>query len=315
MGLENRDYIRDSRPPSGYGYGGSPGGFGSSGNWAVKYLLMANIAVFILQLMTRAPGVRQLAGGITEWLSLNLSNLINPDVTQGFQIWRLVTYGFCHGSFEHILFNMFVLWMFGRTVEPIYGSREFLWFFLTGVVVSGVCHVVMQAVVGTPSGVIGASGGVMAVVFLTAMVFPRQKVLLFFIIPIELRVLAVLYAVVDILGALSPGSPVAHIAHLGGAGFGVAYHYFDWRLSGLWWVIRHKLRGFRLRMKSNVRVHRPSEPPAPSEKPREEPRDNDENIDRKVDRLLEKISREGEASLTDEERAFLAEASRRYRKP
>lgn len=293
MGLESRDYIRESPPPR--GYGGYGGGF--SGDWAIKTLLVANIAVFLAQLATRDIRVPLVAGGITEWLSLNLASLYE------FQIWRLVTYGFCHGSFEHILFNMFVLWMFGRAVEPIYGSREFLLFYLAGVVISGLCHVAMQAVVGTPIGVIGASGGVMAVVFLTAMVFPRQKVLLFFVIPMELRVLAVLYAVVDILGALNPtGSHVAHVAHLGGAGFGVAYHYYGWRLSGLWGATGDRFRRFRPRSRSNVRIHRPPEEP------------RREEINQKVDRLLEKISRHGEASLTEEERVFLAEASRRYRK-
>ena len=156
MGLENRDYIRDSPPPPGYGHG--PRGY-----WAVKYLIIANIAVFVLQMMTAEPRTLS-TGGVTELLSLSLSNLFNIDPLQGFQIWRVVTYGFCHGGLMHILFNMFVLWMFGRNIEPVVGSREFLMFFLAGVVVSGLCHVGTQAIFKTP-GVVGASGGVMAVVF------------------------------------------------------------------------------------------------------------------------------------------------------
>lgn len=297
MGLEDRDYIRESRPRSRSGYGGGSGPH----LWAVKYLLIANIAVFVLQILTRQPGQPQLVGGITGWFSLHVNNLINPaDPLRGFQFWRLITYGFCHGSFEHILFNLFVLWMFGRLVEPIYGSREFLLFYLAGVFVAGLCHVTVQLFDRQMPGVIGASGGVMAVVFLTAMLFPRLKVLLFFFIPVELRVLAVLYAAVDIIGALSPGSPVAHFAHLGGAAFGVAYHRFGWRLSRWWDFLTQRKIGWRRRPK--LRIHRSAD-----EASREE-------IEDRVDRLLEKISRQGEASLTEAEREFLADASRRYRR-
>jgi len=238
-----------------------------------------------------------LTGGVTDWLSLNLGDLYPT-----FQIWRLVTYGFCHGSLPHIAINLFVLWMFGRNVEPVYGSREFLAFYLTGVVLSGLCHVGMQVVEQDPAGVIGASGGVMAVVFLTAMLYPREKVYVMFILPLELRWMAVLYAAADVMGFISGGSNVAHAAHLAGAAFGVLYKYNDWR------IMRVVSRWPRLkkpslsRTQSNVRLYHPS---------RDEP--SREEVTARVDSLLEKISRDGEASLTDAERQFLKDASRRYR--
>ncbi|GAB4160215.1 MAG: rhomboid family intramembrane serine protease [Planctomycetaceae bacterium] len=305
MGIESRDYIRDDDNRSyTFRFGPPQGGY-----WAVKYLLIANVVVFLLQLMTRDPVFApQIVGGLTSWLSLNLSNIVNPDPTQGFQIWRLLTYGFCHGNFTHIFFNMFVLWMFGRVIEPIYGSREFLFFFLGGVLISGVCHVLMQAVQQNPAGVVGASGGVMAVVFLTAATFPRMEVLLMFVFPIQLRFLAVLYAVVDILGALNPqGSNVAHFAHLGGAGFGIAYKYLGWRLSGMWDTIIRKIGRHRIRStRPKVKIYRPHD------SIQSEP--SQEEMKRRVDEILEKIHKHGEASLTDKEREFLSDASRRYRK-
>ncbi len=297
MGIESRDYIRENQPV--YGFTPRQGGL-----WAVKYLLIANIAVFLLQMMFKdAVAWRRghLAGGLTEWLSLSLSNLLSEDLSSSFQIWRLVTYGFCHGSFTHILFNMFVLWMFGRIVEPIYGSREFLFFYLAGVVISGMCHVGMQAVTQQPSGVVGASGGVMAVVFLTAMVFPRMQVYVMFVIPMQLWVMAVIYAAVDVFGAFNTtGSKVAHFAHLGGAGFGIAYKYFGWRLSGLWDVLRFRFRRRFKGSKPKVKIYRP-------------PTASRADLDRQVDEILEKIHKQGEASLTDRERKILTDASRRYR--
>ena len=367
MGLENRDYIRDAPPPDGFG-------LGPRGYWAVKFLLIANIVVFVLQLAGGDPRVSR----VTHWLELRLEQNVTTSVAvdapfyeveledgrvpkkvivpgtntdadgtvpagttvepvgvvrsyslvkwQGkyglvrsealsqtvtwsyWQLpWRLLSYGFCHSTtnFMHILFNMFVLWMFGRLIEPIYGSLEFLLFFLAGVVISGLAHVGYIVAMGANIPAVGASGGVMAVVFLTAMIYPREKVYVFGIIPMEMRVMAVLYAIIDVIGALNPGSGTAHWAHLGGAAFGVAYYYYHWRLSGFWIGLKRRFSstGRALRPRPHVRVYQPEDP---------EPRDS--NVDAEVDRLLEKISRQGESSLTEKERTFLAEASRKYRK-
>tara|TARA_R110002111_G_scaffold262289_1_gene337785 strand:+ start:65160 stop:66014 length:855 start_codon:yes stop_codon:yes gene_type:complete len=283
MGIENREYLRHE---SG---GGNYNPFQTtSGGWAIKYLIIANVIVFLFE---------NLSPSILDYLALQ-----RDAVFPTFQIWRFVTYGFCHStaSLGHIFFNMFVLWMFGRSVEPILGSREFLAFYLMGIVISGICHVAIS-----PNPVIGASGGVMSVVFLTAMYFPRMTVLLMFIFPIELRWLAVLYAVVDVFGFVSPqqGDSTAHFAHLGGAAFGVAYKYFGWHLTG---SFNQKWNAFKLKQsarKNHLRVY--TEPDSKLSKAK---------LDEKVDVILEKISREGEANLTDQERALLKEASNKYKK-
>jgi len=286
MGIHSRDYYREES-------NWTPSHFGASRqtNWAIKYLLIANIAVFLLQVMSQ--------GTLTDWLSLKGTNIF-PD----FQLWRLVTYGFCHSesNIMHIGFNMLVLWMFGRVIEPIYGSKEFLSFYLCGVVISGLCHLGIQLGQDDPTGVIGASGGVMSVVFLTAMVYPRMTVLLMFVIPIQLRFLAIFYAAVDIWGTLNPeGSRVAHAAHLGGAAFGVAYKYFNWHIVSFIGEIKHRLSIFRRKRKNKMRIHRPKE-----SKPVK-------NIDKEVDRILEKIHESGEDSLTESERKTLKDASKKYK--
>ncbi|QDT42469.1 Rhomboid protease GluP [Gimesia alba] len=279
MGIESRDYLRHE---SG---GGSYGSFRmASGGWAIKYLIIANIAVFLLEISSPS---------ILNFLALNRDTSL--------QIWRFITYGFCHAPQHpaHIFFNMFVLWMFGRSIEPILGSREFLAFYLVGIVISGICQIAIS-----PNPVIGASGGVMAVVFLTAMIYPRMTVLLMFILPIELRWLAVLYAAVDVFGFINPQSDgVAHFAHLGGAAFGVAYKYFGWHLTGSFQKKWNRFKLSRSARSKNLRVY--SEPDTKLSKA---------GLDEKVDAILEKISREGEASLTDQERELLKEASHKYKK-
>ncbi len=112
----------------------------------------------------------------------------------------------------------------------------------------------------------------------------------------------------DLLGTQSSESDVAHWAHLGGAAFGFLYYKTGWNLFRLWpsgW----SARSFRIPGRGpKLKVHREADET-------EEPADDyltTGRIQQRVDELLEKISRSGEASLTAEERQFLAEASRRY---
>ena len=206
---------------------------------------------------------------------------------------------FMHAGFVHLIGNMLYLWIFGDNVEHRFGHRVFLAFYLVSIVISGLCQIAIS-----PNPVIGASGGVMAVVFLTAMYYPRMTVLLFFILPIELRWLAVLYAVVDLFGFVNPrGDSVAHFAHLGGAAFGVAYKYFGWNLTHSFQGKWNRFQSNRAVRKSKLKVY--SEPNTRLSKAR---------LDERVDAILEKISREGEASLTDQERELLKEASSKYKK-
>lgn len=347
MGISNRDYIRDERP---VGFGGM-----SSGQWAIKYLIIANIAVFVLQNVSPEFGrninewgairiaMEAGAGGsaflpvdvrgvdlegpaetIPPGTPLGVEGTIQPEGKQyavvnwngrrglvdsdsmrldwgsSYQLlWQLITYGFLHAGLSHLAFNMFALWMFGRAVEPILGSREFLAFYLVGIAISGAGHVLFSAIQNSPAGAVGASGGVLAVVFLTAATFPRMKVYVMLVLPMDLWVMAVIFAVVDVLGMLNPGSGVAHAAHLGGAAFGLAYKYNNWRLIPLWQRMTGWASGIRRRRRKNpnVRIFQPPKEP-----------DSDQ-----VDRLLAKIHEQGEASLTDEEREFLIEASRRMK--
>lgn len=218
--------------------------------------------------------------------------------------WRLITYGFCHDRTDlfHLAFNMIILWMFGRLIEGIYGRREFLWIYLLGVLVSGVCHLAWQLASGggtTP--MVGASGGVMAVMVLSAIHFPRMKVLFMMIIPVSLGILVVGLVFVDVLramGAFGGATHIAYMAHLGGAAFGFVYFRSGIRLSSGWESFADRFGVWRRRVaRPSVRMY---QPPV-------------DGFDDQVDAILEKISREGEASLTDRERELLMEASRRKR--
>ena len=300
MGIYDRDYYRNPG-----------GGQGQAGRWAstaVGTVILLNVGCWFLQLMSRSgPGDFSTVG---EWMSSSGNSIFASDL--GFpELWRLVTACFVHSesSIWHLGGNMFIFWMFGRELERMYGRREFWIFYLFG----GTLAVLVESLVqfqqdtgGIP--ILGASGGVMAVAALYIFHFPRRTVLLYFLFPIPLWVLGCIYVYADISGALggSGGYGVANFAHLGGAAWGMLYKLFDLR----WSTLRRRLGGLRRRKKKTGGRGNDSRWGA---RKQEKPRVPDA-VSRRVDELLEKISRDGMGGLSDEEREFLVENSRRYRK-
>lgn len=281
MGIYDRDYLRDDEP-----------GFHARlpQTMVVRLMVFTGIVYFV-QILFDAPDPR--AQPIADIFALSPKWFRHP-----WKIYQLLTYGFLHsrGDIFHILFNMFGLWIFGRDLEARYGSREFLLFYLTAIVVAGLVWTLAELPFGGGSGVLGASGGVVATAILFAFNFPTRQILLFFVIPMQMWVAACLFVGADILGALnrSDTSDVAFTAHLGGALFAVLYYKLNWRLNS-WIPWRISLPKFRTGPK--LRVHRP---------------DEEDDMSAKVDAILDKISKQGSESLTRGERKLLERASHEY---
>jgi hypothetical protein len=158
----------------------------------------------------------------------------------------------------------------------------------------------------------GASGAIMAVFAVFIWYYPRQTVLLWFVLPVPVWALGLLYLVMDVQGAANGGGQVAHVAHIAGAVFGLCYAWRGWSLSGLGDIqdrLQTQLRGFR----RGMRVVRPPEDDDHDDRPSRTSDPDDEAMPDAVDRILEKISRSGEASLTSAERETLTQASRRLK--
>jgi len=240
---------------------------------------------------------------VQNWLQLD-----TPKVFSG-QIWRLITSAFCHAREDvmHILFNMLFLWWFGPRLEAMYGSKEFLLFYLCAAMVASVAYIGIDLVTGDPAPMIGASGAIMAVLMLYALHFPTQTIYIMFVLPLEIRWVVVIYAIFDVYPLLMQLSGedaydnVAHAAHLGGLAFGYFYGKRQFRLlpfwSGVetWWKARR--RGFKV-----VGSAPASGPSRKSQKLADE-----------MDAILKKISEKGEASLSAAERKTLERASRELR--
>jgi membrane associated rhomboid family serine protease len=290
MGLYDRDYYRDEEPR----------GIRLAANWsAVNTLIALNVVVFLAEIFTEQRGF--------SWVKQNL--VLQPDLFHHpWRFWQLLTYGFDHDGIGHLFFNMLGLWVFGTEVEVVYGKREFFKLYLSLIILSGLFDQVIH-IASPGAAVLGASGGVMGVAVIFACHFPRRKMLVFPIpIPIPAAVLVGVYVVAEFLSTQTQESTVAHWVHLGGAAFGFLYYKTGWSLFRLW-PSRWSVGPIRLpRRVPKLRVHQEidEEPPPPDDYL------TTGRLQKRVDQLLEKISTSGEGSLTDEERQFLAEASRRY---
>ena len=138
-------------------------------------------------------------------------------VGHGFLPWQLISYAFLHGSFEHIFFNMFGLWMFGSEVERVWGEKRYLQFYIACVLAAAVTQLIFNALSGSPYPTIGASGGLFGLLLAFGMMFPNRIILLFFVLPLKAKYLVIGYGLLELYqGVYVMNSGVAHFAHLGG---------------------------------------------------------------------------------------------------
>lgn len=201
----------------------------------IKNLVIINVLFWLAELTFREPFINVLA----------LHNHKHPD----FGIWQLVSYMFLHSLAPfHILMNMFVLWMFGTTLEEIWGSKRFLIFYLicglgAALVQLGVMGISLNilmdkfasgsiseaefrargsAVYNTT--VVGASGAINGVMAAFAYTFPNTPLFIFPLpVPIKAKYVVIAYFLLDLFGGINPryGDNVAHFAHVGGAVIGL----------------------------------------------------------------------------------------------
>jgi membrane associated rhomboid family serine protease len=144
-------------------------------------------------------------------------------VQRGFA-WQIFTYMFVHGGFWHILFNMLGLFIFGVPLERRMGSSEFLLFYLT----TGLGTGLFSLLAGT--NVVGASGAIYGLLLGFATYFPQARLLVFGIIPLRAPLAVVLFAGLSIAFQVTGAmGGVAHLAHL--AGIILGYLYFVIRLG------------------------------------------------------------------------------------
>lgn len=251
--------------------------------WVLR-LLVANVAVFFL-----------IPVGSPLWFRL----MLIPQAIQ-VQPWGVLTYMFLHGGGGHLFFNMIGLFFFGPRLEALLGGRDFLrlYFF------SGLGGALLSFLFAFNSSVVGASGAVFGILLAFAMFFPRERIYIWGVLPVEARFLAIFLAITSIFSGFTGfQSGTAHFAHLGG-------------FVGGWLFLR-----WRRRRRTPRRVEAPNSQhrPAPGSGDWEARKawetivleDLHELNRGEVEKLLAKVHDSGVRSLTPDERAFLDRMVRR----
>ena len=197
----------------------------------IKFLLIANFAVFILEALLYTFSGPSAYAELIKWFGL-----VPAGVIPLFHIWQPFTYLFLHdiNSVWHILMNMFMLWMFGRELEVVWGKSRFLrYYFLTGVG-AGLLNVIVKMAPaalgkGIPSSAyiptIGASGAIFGILIACAILFPDRRVYLFpFPVAMSMRTIVIIMTILTFLGTMGLGADkVSHLCHLGGLLVGFVY--------------------------------------------------------------------------------------------
>lgn len=211
-----------------------------------KNIIIINVLLFLGTVVAKGYGI-----DLNDYLGLHFF------MAGKFNISQLFTYMFMHGGFGHLFFNMFAVWMFGRTLEYVWGPKRFLFYYILCGIGAGLVQELVQFIhyetvlsaytgVNTPYGTIpmkeylnllttvGASGAVYAILLGFGMLFPNQELFIFPLpIPIKAKFFVVGYALLELYLGFSnnPNDNVAHFAHLGGMIFGVILILY-WRKKG-----------------------------------------------------------------------------------
>ncbi len=267
----------------------------------VKKLMIINGVIFLCQ---------QLIGIYYPGYIEHLFGLNHVGFIQEFKLWQIVTYMFLHGGWFHVIFNLLGLWMFAGELEQNWGSSLFLRYYMVSGIGAGFFIALMNYIMYAQSGInpvtIGASGAIYGILLAYGVTWPNRKVLLYFVVPIKIKYLVILFGLIEFLGMLSTasgaGGNVSHIGHLGGLLTGLLYFFLGIRRSnknqsaekiGSDNYISRLLKKLRIKRKKKVI----------------EARIQSKKI---IDELLEKIARQGMSSLTAQEKKNLEWARKHY---
>ena len=246
----------------------------------VKLLLIINIVVFVLMELSGQKNIL-----------FQLFGLVPRAVLQEYKLWQTFTYLFLHGGWIHILFNMLVLWMFGKDLEMDWGKNEFLIFYFVCGIGSGLITVLAN--INSSIVIVGASGSIYGVLVAYGFTYPNRTVYLYGVFPLKVKYVVLGFGVIAFVASLSiTQSKVSHITHLAGMIIGIIYILFNfrWKNIRLWYA---KIRLGSIQDKQNNYE------------------DEEAHIKMQVDKILDKLNDQGWESLTSKEEKFLTSASRR----
>ncbi len=206
--------------------------FGGRWTKTIGWLIGVNIGIFLLQKFF--PALTMLLGLV-------------PGHVLPFRLYTLVTYAFLHGGVGHIFWNMLTLYFFGGDLELFMGRGHFLFLYFGAALTGGLTAALF---LHGPMVIIGASGAIYGILVAYALYFPKTEVLIWFVLPIKVWVLVVIWMGITLyFSVFSPtGGNIAHLAHLGGAVFALLYIGRFWRLRPLLAELKYRVKRRRFRV-------------------------------------------------------------------
>lgn len=284
-----------------------------TGNMVTR-IIIVNVIVFIVMTLIN---VFDFDSGFTPYLVKKLSLLSNP-LQEIMQPWSLVTHMFLHVGFWHILWNMLLLYWFGRVIGDFIGDQRILPIYLLGGLCGGLFFVLWDQLLPGGSGMAyayGASAAVWAIIMTTAMISPDYIFHLFLIGPIKIKYIAFVMLLLDLISIANNQNTGGQMGHLGGAFFGVFYVYMLRQgtdltsgLQGLFSYISdlYYRQPRKKTPRSTFKVYSNAGNKKENAKSEKSFSDQEE-----LDRILEKIKAKGYDKLSDEEKDFLYQASKK----
>jgi membrane associated rhomboid family serine protease len=267
----------------------------------VKKLLIINGVIFIAQLIIGLfyPGAME-----------QIFGLHHQGFVQELKLWQILTYMFLHGGWFHILFNLLGIWMFAGELEQIWGSSLFIRYYLLCGMGAGLFIALMNYFMYTRHQInpvtLGASGAIYAILLAYGWTWPNRQVLLYFVIPIKVKYLVIIFGLIEFFGTLSTaagtGGNISHIGHLGGL------------VSGLIFILIRMKKTEKAETRIKVVNDNYISRILKKRRLNKKKKDIDVRIQAKqiIDELLEKIARQGMSSLTLKERKDLEWARKHY---
>jgi membrane associated rhomboid family serine protease len=311
MGIYDRDYYRKD--------GGRFYNAWAGNAPACRWLIILTLSLLLIQVLTRGvePHGRHLEPTLG-WFTKTFA-FQGEAIFEG-QVWRLITGAFLPVVWGlpllGLFFNLLFLWWFGRDVEEMYGTAEFVAYYI-GAALIGSLATLALVFAGTTGlepkdYVVCGTGAITSVLVLFALHYPRRTILLFFLLPVPIWII-IAFQVLKDLSDLAGGGKSAFAAHLGGAAFALFYFQTGVRLTN--WLPRRREKAAAPR-RPQLRVFRDEEtaPAEPVTAPVAATPVVDEALEAKVDALLEKVAQHGQESLTEAEREILFRASEAYKK-
>lgn len=261
----------------------------------VKHLLIINVLMYFAYYVLLKQGIINLNYYLGIWsLSTGL-----------FRIWQPLTYMFMHGSFDHLFFNMFSLWMFGSALENFWGSKRFLFYYL----VCGIGAGLLNMLVPGAHVSVGASGAVYALLLAFGMMWPNNYIYLYFLVPIRTKWFIIGMIVIELFeGIFRSTDGIAHFAHLGGMLIGFLIILYWKRHGGM--TGDFSIKNWFNSLKNRKKYTRYEEVYDKVPRSDEEYNYQKTQKERDIDAILDKVAKSGYESLSKEEKDFLFKNSK-----